>query len=95
MRQTMKNLKDLPGWPLMLSEEQAAAYTALSAVDFHKAVDLRQLPEPRMLAGNVRWSRPEIDRFLDRTPAAPAGLPDCGPLVDPLWEAIVARGAHR
>ncbi len=95
MGRTIKHLKDLLGWPLMLSNEQAAAYTGLSGEDFQKAVDLRQLPEPQMLAGNVRWSRPEIDRFLDRTPAAVAGRPERGPLVDPLLDAIAAMEAHR
>jgi len=33
MGRTIKHLKSLPGWPLMLSDEQAAAYTGLSDED--------------------------------------------------------------
>ncbi|MBP1806303.1 hypothetical protein [Rubellimicrobium aerolatum] len=95
MGPTIEHLKDLPGWPLLLSDEQAAAYTGRSGGDFRKAVDLWPLPGPRMLAGNVRWSRPEVDRFLDRTPAAVASQPDHGSLVDPVLDAIRAMGAHR
>lgn len=52
------------------------------------------LPPGRLLVGEILWSRSELERCLDASPAAAAGLRDTNPLVDPIADAISAMEAH-
>lgn len=70
-RQGIEALTGLPGWPLMLSAPQAAAYVGLDLDDFERAVDAGELPKPAVLEKHRRWNRQKIDRHLD-DPASPA-----------------------
>lgn len=88
-------LAGLPGWPLMLDEQAAAAYCSLfnrhgnpDVATFHKAVALGQIPQPQLLAGRTLWSRVEIDASRDRTGAVTAADPDHDPIA-----AAIARAA--
>jgi predicted DNA-binding transcriptional regulator AlpA len=60
---TLADLANLPGWPLMLSDEQAAAYVGLSRESFRKAVEDGHYPKPvRQFGRRVLWHRPSLDR---------------------------------
>lgn len=72
----------------MLTEAQAAAYVGLPVATFLRAVDRRELPPARQLAGRRRWSRPEIERTLDDPLHAPIGQGS-----DPLMDAIERMGS--
>ncbi len=87
--------KGLPGSPLRLSDEQAAAYVGLTLTEFHQGVATGELPPGKALVGRVLWSRPELDRCLDASPAATAGMLDADPLFDPVAAAIEAMELHR
>ncbi|MBS0565777.1 MAG: hypothetical protein JSR87_15290 [Proteobacteria bacterium] len=64
----------LPGWPLMLREELAAAYVGLEPGAFGRAVRRGALPGPRRLDGRPLWARPELeDWILGAAPAAGDG----------------------
>jgi predicted DNA-binding transcriptional regulator AlpA len=73
---------DLPGWPLMLSDQQAAKYVSLTPAKFQLGVRQGELPRPRLLAGQQRWSRLEIDEHLHQSLTAP------GEDFDPISAAI-------
>jgi|GEM_PF-6206023 len=59
----LEDLAGLPFWPLMLSDEQAAAYVGLSREMFRKAVDNGDYPRPvRSFGRRTLWYRPGLDR---------------------------------
>jgi hypothetical protein len=58
-------LTGLPGWPLMLTELQAAAYVALPLETFRSAVRTGEVPKPREFHGERLWNRQQIDRHLN------------------------------
>ena len=62
----------IPDWPMMMGEEQAAAYVSLPVATFLRSVQRGELPRPRLLAGRRRWSRSEIDNALH--PEAEVGM---------------------
>lgn len=75
----------LPGWPLMLSDEMAAAFLSVPVAAFLRAVAQGSLPAPRLVAGKRRWSRIDLERVLHADimpqPLRPASLSSCpGPL---------------
>jgi hypothetical protein len=47
-----------------------------------------------MPVGEKLWSRAELKRCLDASPAAAAGLRNANSLVDPIADAIAAMEAH-
>lgn len=67
----IETLTGLPGWPLMLSAPQAAAYVGLDLDEFERAVGAGELPKPAVLERHRRWNRQKIDRHLD-DPGSPA-----------------------
>jgi hypothetical protein len=94
MGRSVGALRGLPGWPLWLSDEQAAAYVGLSLAKFRQGVATGDLPPGRMPVGEKLWSRAELKRCLDASPAAAAGLRNANSLVDPIADAIAAMEAH-
>jgi hypothetical protein len=74
MGRSVGALRGLPGWPLRLSDEQAAAYVGLSLAKFRLATG--DLPPGRMLVGEMLWSRAEPIglRGADPRPIADAAM---------------------
>jgi len=95
MGRSIGALKGLPGWPLMLSDEQAAAYVGLTQDQFDRAVSAGELPRGRLLVGELRWSRLVLERCLDESPAATAGMAEADPLFDPIADAIDRMEFHK
>lgn len=63
MAATVQSLANMPYWPLMLSDEQAAAYVGLSRESFRRAVDSGDYPHPvRSHGRRVLWYRPGLDQ---------------------------------
>jgi hypothetical protein len=46
MAASLESILGLPNWPLLLSDEQAAAYLGVSRETFRKAVDTGDFPRP-------------------------------------------------
>lgn len=68
MAASMLSLKDLPGWPLLLSREQAAAYVGVSPALFDREVDQGLWPQPIRRGekgGRKTWDRRQLDAALD------------------------------
>jgi hypothetical protein len=95
MGRSIRALKGLPGWPLRLSDEQAAAYVGLTLAQFKQGIATGELPRGKALVGEILWARPELDRCLDASPAAVAGMPDTDPLFDPIADAIERMRDHK
>jgi hypothetical protein len=87
-------LMGLPGWPLTLSDEQAAAYVGLTLDQFNRAVSARNPPRGRLLAGQLHWSRLVLERWLDASPGASAGRTEADSLFDPVADAIDSMAFH-
>lgn len=79
---SLSTLSRLPGWPLMLDEAGACACCSLDIRGFRRAMAQGELPPPQRLAGELRWSRLEIDACRSPTGA----MRDPG--VDPIADAI-------
>lgn len=63
MPASLDSIARLPGLPLMLSDEQAAAYFELSRETFRKAVEYGHYPQPvRQFGRRVLWHRPALER---------------------------------
>ncbi|CCG07047.1 DNA-binding protein [Pararhodospirillum photometricum] len=71
MTARVEDLSHLPGWPRLLSPEQAAAYMALSPSSFRKHVTVKAL----RLGGIVRYDRLQLDRYVE-------ALGQAGPVPD-------------
>ena len=54
-----------PYWPRLLRQSKAAQYCDMTTQAFEKAVASGELPMPKLVAGNERWDRVEIDKMLD------------------------------
>ena len=71
MTAALEDIKDLPGWPRWLSEEQAAAYVGVSVTMFRDEVRSGIWPAGRNRGrgtkrnGCVRWDRKELDASSD------------------------------
>jgi predicted DNA-binding transcriptional regulator AlpA len=61
MAAAVQDLIDLPNWPRLLSENQAAAYCGVSGETFRRHVPV----EPRRLGRRVLYDRLAIDAWLD------------------------------
>lgn len=80
----IERLGQLPGWPLLLEAEAAAAYVSLKPCEFARAVQFGELPAPRKLAGRPLWSRRDLEARFDQ-----GGSPR-SPDFDPIAAAIAA-----
>lgn len=75
----MKDGAGMPGWPLLLRREWAAAYLGLSPSLFDAAVKDGTLPRPVPLVGTVKaWHRADLDAWAEdrraRAEAASGGV---------------------
>ncbi|PWR24537.1 helix-turn-helix transcriptional regulator [Zavarzinia aquatilis] len=61
----IEDIGRLPGWPRMLSREQAAAYLGVSAGTFDREVAAGQWPQPLERGRRKTWDRFALDRMLD------------------------------
>jgi predicted DNA-binding transcriptional regulator AlpA len=69
MTARLADLVGLPGWPALLSAEQAAAYCGVSRESFATCVDAGLFPGPVDLPIRRRlWSRAAIDAALTSEP---------------------------
>ena len=75
----------LPCWPLMLSDEMAAAFLSVPVAAFLRAVAQGSLPAPRLVAGKRRWSRLDLERVLHADIHMPAGEAEED---DPLMQSL-------
>lgn len=67
----MTDRSALPGWPMMLRRELAAAYVGMSARTFDDAVSDGLIPRPIPLVGTVKaWHRADLDAWLEDRRAA-------------------------
>lgn len=56
----------LPGWPLGLTEELAAAYLGISPSLFRREWEAGRMPSPiRLTIGRQVWHRGVLDAWLD------------------------------
>lgn len=71
----MKDGGTLPGWPLLLRRERAAAFLDLSPSTFDSAAKDPAFPKPIPLIGSVRaWHRQDLEAWAeDRRMAAGFG----------------------
>jgi hypothetical protein len=86
-RKRKKDLSGLPGWPLLLDKETAAAFVSLEPDEFATAVLLGQLPPPERVLGIERWARPALEATFDRTGARP--IPGHDPILSAIDAAVV------
>ena len=62
----MPESSTLPGWPLILRRELAAAYVGLSTSTFDVEVKAGRLPRAVSITGTVRcWHRADLDAWAD------------------------------
>ena len=67
----MKDRSTLPGWPLMLRRELAAAYVGMCPRLFDDAVNDGLIPPPIPLVGTVKaWHRSDLEAWLEDRRAA-------------------------
>lgn len=79
----MKEGGAIPGWPLLLRRELAAAYLGLSPSLFDAAVKEGVLPRPVPLVGTVKaWHRAELEAWAEDRRALAANENDANP-----WDA--------
>ncbi len=63
----IERLGRLPGWPLLLEPDAAAAFVSLTSPEFALAVQRGELPRPRQLAGKLLWSRCDLEARFDQS----------------------------
>ena len=56
----------LPDWPRMLRRSFAAAYCDMPVAEFERGVALGKLPQPIKVVDELRWSRVQLDEYLER-----------------------------
>lgn len=56
----------MPFWPALLKRDQAMAYLSLTPAKFEAAMLAGEIPYPIMVGGQERWSRAQMDEYLDR-----------------------------
>src|SRR5260221_13458301 len=65
MPKRLRDISHLPGWPALLSAEQAATYGGMSPENFEALVKSEVFPAPVKLPIRLRlWSRATIDAAL-------------------------------
>lgn len=75
----------LPGWPVLLRAELAAAYVGMSRSTFDAAVKAGTAPAPApSRVGGIRaWRRAELDAWAGQGDGTPAPAAECNP-----WDAL-------
>jgi predicted DNA-binding transcriptional regulator AlpA len=72
----MKDGTALPGWPLILRRELAAAYLGMSVSTFDAGVKDGTLPQPLPTYGTLRaWHRGDLEAWVEARRALTAGAP--------------------
>lgn len=56
----------LPDWPRMMRRNLACRYLDMAVTEFERAVSDGTLPQPIRLGDRDRWSRTELDSYLER-----------------------------
>jgi excisionase family DNA binding protein len=89
MAASLESILGLPNWPLLLSDEQAAAYLGVSRETFRKAVDTGDFPRPvRSLGRRILWYRPGLDRAAAELAGERVAANDKpGPIPQAEWDA--------
>jgi predicted DNA-binding transcriptional regulator AlpA len=73
----MKDGATLPGWPLFLRREVAAAFVGLSPAKFDEAVKDGLLPRAVPLVGSVKaWHRADLEAWAEDRRAAAENVPN-------------------
>lgn len=69
----MKDSSTLPGWPMAMRREKAAAYLDLSPSAFDTLAASPGFPKAMPIHGSVKaWHRADLDAFLEDRRAAAA-----------------------
>jgi hypothetical protein len=89
----------LPGWPAMMDDALACAYTSLSTESFRAVMAMKKIAPVDMGLRVVRWKKSDLDRVIDSLPLRGSDPPvDQGgvPVIDLGAEAIArAREMRR
>jgi hypothetical protein len=56
----------IPHWPALLRRDKAIAYVDLTSAKFEAAMVAGEIPCPILVGGQERWSRAQIDEYLER-----------------------------
>lgn len=56
---------NLPNWPRLLSEDEAAAYLGVGKTRFREKWQARVWPQPIREGRRVLWDRKALDSFVD------------------------------
>jgi predicted DNA-binding transcriptional regulator AlpA len=73
----MKDGAAMPGWPLLLRREMAAAFLGLSPATFDGAVKDGLLPRAVPLVGSVKaWHRADLEAWAEDRRAAAENVPN-------------------
>lgn len=75
-------------WPRLMRRQTACAYVDMSAAEFEREIASGRLPMPVDIGRGPRWSREEIDRFIERL----TGEADAPQIDD--WRAKTKLYAH-
>ena len=85
----MKDTPSLPGWPMGLGRDLAAAYVGVSVSTFDAMVRAGHFPRPRRLGRRVVWIRTELDIVLVGGPRMmPDQVAPTGSDPDPFLEGL-------
>lgn len=57
---------NLPNWPALMQRRTAEAYCSLTSAKFEAAMLAKEIPYPIMVGGQERWSRAQMDEYLER-----------------------------
>ena len=60
----------LPGWPIRMKVDLAAAYVGMSRSSFEKAIQSGEMPAGAKLTGGTYWLRADLERAVEQASAA-------------------------
>lgn len=73
----MRDGGTLPGWPLMLRREQAAAYVGMSPSAFDAEVKAKRIPAPIPTTDTLKaWHRGDLEAWAEERRAAADHAPN-------------------
>jgi predicted DNA-binding transcriptional regulator AlpA len=55
-----------PDWPRMMRRSTAALYCDMPVAEFERGVSRGTLPQPVKVVDELRWSRTQLDEYLER-----------------------------
>jgi predicted DNA-binding transcriptional regulator AlpA len=96
MPKRLRDISHLPGWPALLSAEQAATYCGMSSESFDALVKAEVFPGPVKLPIRLRlWSRATIDAAVANAETEAQGGETTRALCERIAQQIRAEAAER